>query len=896
MPRPGTRPRSLIIRCYVPNCSNRKTVCDPKITFFSFPRGWRSSAWMEAIKRPDMTINSNCRVCSVHFSESDFEPNLGNVLGEKMKDRLTKEAIPSLKLPASLEEARKWEKIYTNRKSVKKRNPSTEPVFQKTAEKKKPSPIELCLICSEAVQQADYINVSLYKFPGAEESRILNEQLWNTFILKTIINFPASKYQELLFQTGTRLLPSSWFVLCKDCSGFVENIAKMLDKIKALEFTVEEKIKSIKNKFEKNLLKDCEGCNCNTNTKDLCVRNEIRSFMSAPTEQLVVKKERADSDEEFIYDAGGDNHSFEGEPPIGSKYFPLPQTEIEGSKDESETETGAIKDKSDEKWVPLLNTERKCSDSDPEADLGLDVEDSNERDFSKKFCKRGTYKTKNKKFNCLKCKATYSKIPCLRVHLLKRHALVLEEKWDGNTPVMDHVTSNRSESSSNPRLFTCSICSRIQQTKIKLNLHMKLHVRSKGVHGGAFDCFMCKAPYFKADSVRLHLQRDHRLKLASDWDGTQPQENHIGPLRIVKQPKRIKKAEAESEVKQSYSCKLCPCEFSDSRMFQFHEEDHQKSKKASQNCPKCNYPCVTALKLNRHLISKHKVSVYMCKICGVDSRTAQKLGDHMLNHKIHDGSIIPGSDLLLCSICDKTFKNRRALSFHKLSYHSEELELTVFRCQECPRVFAKKLPMRVHVLKEHKNLTKFRCETCGYGAINQSVLKRHMYIHTTEKFMCEHCSATYSHPLALNQHIKQNHPDCFTHKKKLYHPAGGEKPPKPSMMEVKCKYCYKILPHKLGLKHHLESEHRDLYTHKCDLCDKVYMSVASVQLHRKLNHTETDNTVICKWCLKTVSHTFYMYSHTKHCSKNPANRDLAAANEEEKEETVNDSDEKFNLD
>lgn len=158
--------------------------------------------------------------------------------------------------------------------------------------------------------------------------------------------------------------------------------------------------------------------------------------------------------------------------------------------------------------------------------------------------------------------------------------------------------------------------------------------------------------------------------------------------------------------------------------------------------------------------------------------------------------------------------------------------------------------------------------------------------HTKSKQVCEYCSATYRSTSGLREHIQRFHPDKYVSVKRLKF-AGvpvetlasveGDQPlmslcvRKKQMLhkEVKCKYCDAVLPHHLGLKMHLEEIHKDMYKFKCDLCEKVYMSLASLNLHKKVNHKEKDKKVRCGWCFKLVQHRISLYDHRKRCQKRP---------------------------
>lgn len=86
------------------NCVCAVAVCpSPKsaTTYHRFPQDSESrKKWVQACKRNDGLLNPlTALVCSNHFRPSDYERDLKNeLLGLPLRNRLKKEAVPSLKL------------------------------------------------------------------------------------------------------------------------------------------------------------------------------------------------------------------------------------------------------------------------------------------------------------------------------------------------------------------------------------------------------------------------------------------------------------------------------------------------------------------------------------------------------------------------------------------------------------------------------------------------------------------------------------------------------------------------------------------------------------------------------------------------------------------------------
>lgn len=174
--------------------------------------------------------------------------------------------------------------------------------------------------------------------------------------------------------------------------------------------------------------------------------------------------------------------------------------------------------------------------------------------------------------------------------------------------------------------------------------------------------------------------------------------------------------------------------------------------------------------------------------------------------------------------------------------------------------------------------------------MNPYRLGQHMAKHTKDRDICQYCSATYTKTGGrLREHIKRHHPDKYTPSTSRLKFGGVpfensdliEK--KPKLRKFKCKYCCGsggdddgvIFDSQLAYTMHLEESHKDLYKFQCDLCGnegdekKVYMSLTSLNYHKKIHHQEKGKGVSCGWCGTKVAHRFYLYGHRKNCRSRP---------------------------
>lgn len=177
----------------------------------------------------------------------------------------------------------------------------------------------------------------------------------------------------------------------------------------------------------------------------------------------------------------------------------------------------------------------------------------------------------------------------------------------------------------------------------------------------------------------------------------------------------------------------------------------------------------------------------------------------------------------------------------------------LFKCSLCGVNLGQKDSLKNHIAQVHTKQCNYFCEICGHGTMKKYMLTRHMEQHNSVKsFVCELCAAPFRTSRSLLRHMQRVHG------------------PSRKEMIFTCKYCSGIdnFMNKSLLTRHMMEVHKDLYVNKCDECEKSYLSLASLQLHKKINHG--GEKAECQFCQVVVMNRVYLYSHYKSCQKMPA--------------------------
>ncbi|PXF47849.1 hypothetical protein BWQ96_02385 [Gracilariopsis chorda] len=112
-----------------------------------------------------------------------------------------------------------------------------------------------------------------------------------------------------------------------------------------------------------------------------------------------------------------------------------------------------------------------------------------------------------------------------------------------------------------------------------------------------------------------------------------------------------------------------------------------------------------------------------------------------------------------CSICDRTFASREALSAHNVDHHGSPMPM--FACSHCGRRYSRKASMRNHIRNNHPHSGQVGCPYCFLSFSNQKGLDMHIcQKHATpklEKYACEICGREYGSKRAMMEHVRQSH-------------------------------------------------------------------------------------------------------------------------------------------
>ncbi|XP_059354884.1 zinc finger protein 521-like [Carassius carassius] len=357
-----------------------------------------------------------------------------------------------------------------------------------------------------------------------------------------------------------------------------------------------------------------------------------------------------------------------------------------------------------------------------------------------------------------------------------------------------------------------------------------------------------------------------------------------------------------------------------------------KKLKAFSNCVHCHNP-MNPREHPQTQYMENKISCSSASLTFPSELTEhQKEANVMLGHSVLLEATITAAvqTVLQCSFCPTLLKDLKALQEHvRQSHNSALIESNVFFCLQCFRGFLTKDTLDNHVQQTHcknqsleldPNLEKrtgqkslIICPYCTHLPTFNSKLKLMQHIrktHNNINFMnhkkgrmtmgsmspqsikspgkknalsstdliCDHCGAKYNNPDLFQTHFsshlnsmfpKLTCPECFkdfpNHESFKKHRVSDFS--NTSTLYI-CGSCSKPFPIVKDLHGHLLEMHTIVFYH-CSLCQKVFSSKMSIQVHLASEHSNrsiTFHCTSCEWDFKQ-EHDLHLHVKQRHLDK-----------------------------
>ncbi|CAO1355950.1 unnamed protein product [Diamesa hyperborea] len=219
----------------------------------------------------------------------------------------------------------------------------------------------------------------------------------------------------------------------------------------------------------------------------------------------------------------------------------------------------------------------------------------------------------------------------------------------------------------------CSICSKVFDSLISLDIHEKSHLKQK------YECSECNKKFSQLRNYKYHMSIHRGTK---EFSASCPECGKIfndkGYLSSHMKIHRNKK---------EYLCPYCPKSFNQRVAYNMHCRIHLGLK--PHCCSECGKQFSRKMLLKQHFRTHSGEKPYSCSFAGCGKQFADR-SNMILHYRLHSG-IKP----FACHLCPKAFTKKHHLKTH-LNYHTGNKP---YKCPYCPQKFTQSSNMRTHSKK-----------------------------------------------------------------------------------------------------------------------------------------------------------------------------------------------------
>lgn len=137
-------------------------------------------------------------------------------------------------------------------------------------------------------------------------------------------------------------------------------------------------------------------------------------------------------------------------------------------------------------------------------------------------------------------------------------------------------------------------------------------------------------------------------------------------------------------------------------------------------CLKCKENLKTLKFLRQHMKRHRDATPHKCKIC-VLYFSKQQFHRHLCS-----------GDSIKCEYCGKSFGSSIAILKH-LEHHENKSQTKIYKCVDCVRHFPMKSLLEIHLKMYSHARRTLVCTVCNKRYHNETVLYRHMQLHTDDR-------------------------------------------------------------------------------------------------------------------------------------------------------------------
>uniref|UniRef100_A0A336M133 CSON009853 protein n=1 Tax=Culicoides sonorensis TaxID=179676 RepID=A0A336M133_CULSO len=221
---------------------------------------------------------------------------------------------------------------------------------------------------------------------------------------------------------------------------------------------------------------------------------------------------------------------------------------------------------------------------------------------------------------------------------------------------------------------------------------------------------------------------------------------------------------------------------------------------------------------NRKALTNHKIyhkeGRYICHYCGFKAKMKRFILSHIQTRHIEKDYGRVGD--YACDLCD-----RRYLTQYRLDQHKPMHKIVLSPCPICAKLVRN---INTHIRAHENPSQRFTCDECGRSYKSESNLIQHKIVHQNKIFACKVCGREFNAPQNLQQHMRIHKPDRRTYP---------------------CNHCSHVFTFKSALNLHLRmlTNERNFI---CTVCSFAFKT--SLDLKRHMHIHNNTKPFMCKDC------------------------------------------------
>ncbi|XP_072839969.2 zinc finger protein 687 [Pogona vitticeps] len=271
------------------------------------------------------------------------------------------------------------------------------------------------------------------------------------------------------------------------------------------------------------------------------------------------------------------------------------------------------------------------------------------------------------------------------------------------------------------------------------------------------------------------------------------------------------------------------------------------SRRIGYRCPSCSVVFGGVNSIKSHIQASHCEVFHKCPICPMAFKSAPSAHGHIYTQ--HPGFSNQQSKMIYkCAMCDTVFTHKPLLSSH-FDQHLLNQRVSVFKCPDCPLLFAQKRTMLEHLKNTHQP-QKPKEEPAKKPPVPAAVPLTPKQEPAEEEPPPPASSKVSESPSSSSSEDEDppSSPELRKRKRSRFQTKAGVGRRSRSNGWT-CGICHSWFPERDEYVVHMKKIHgKCVKKFPCHLCDRSFCSAPSLRRHVRVNHEGIKRVYPCRYC------------------------------------------------